>query len=96
MYVYSDSRRALDGAGLKVGRWLKRRLDAGQLEAGEWRTSPQDIGGDRRVELGCPGCAYVSVVDRPIAPNGVVVGVWPCPSEACPYSEYLALDGWDE
>ena len=79
-----------------MGVWIKKRLDCGPLERSELRASLEDIGGDIRIEIACPGCGKPSTLDRDIAPNGAVIGVWPCPNEACPCSEYLQLESWNE
>lgn len=83
-----------------MGVWLKRRLDEGELEAAEWRVEniqKADISTDAPVvTISCPGCGVSSALTHEVAPNGAVVGIWPCPNEACPASDYLLLDGWDE
>ena len=82
-----------------MGVWLKRRLDDGPLEQCEYRVSTGDIDGSRIIELACPGCGETSTLDETIHTvhgNGVVSPIWICPSESCPCSDWIQLDGAGE
>lgn len=79
------------GQAFPIGTRLHRRLDAGQLEAAEWRLSTP-------LEVACPGCGQVSTlgseyhVDR----AGTVSPVWSCPHERCPAMTWLELGGMED
>ncbi len=74
-------------------RWIRRRLDAGQLEPGAYRVSEGAMG-SRVVTLACPHCGYADVPANEVTPAGVIVCIFVCPSAACTYAGYLRLDGY--
>lgn len=46
--------------------------------------------------VSCPGCGQVDEIEPERVKNGIVVGIWMCPSTACPYIEWLSLDAWND
>lgn len=45
----------------------------------------------------CPGCGEISDLPEThrILTGGVVSPIWSCPSQRCPFVEFLTLDSWD-
>lgn len=76
---------------------LRKRLDLGTLEAGEYRVHEGAMGG-RYVMLACPHCAGSTQlgIEYTVHRNGVVVPRWICPSEACPAAEFITLGDIDD
>lgn len=71
---------------------LRKRLDAGTLEAGEYRVHEGAMG-SRYALLACPHCGEVAQLgaEYTVHVNGVVVPRWLCPSERCPAAEFVTL-----
>lgn len=91
MHLYTPRARG----GSEGVMWIKRRLDAGKLEAGEYRVIRDGMGNGSHVELACPQCAATARLAHPVRIDGAVIGRWACPSEACPTMTWLALHGWE-
>ena len=46
--------------------------------------------------LSCPACGQVDEIEPGRIKSGVVVGIWMCQSQSCPYVEWLTLDAWND
>ena len=81
----------------RIGTRMHRRIDNGRLEPAEYRVVEADMG-EREIVLACPCCGGESSLSgRTIAANGALVGIFTCPVESCPCSDYLELtDAWED
>lgn len=76
-----------------MGIRLARNLGpVAHLTAGQW--TAETASGHPAVS--CPACSEVSELEQRVLVGGIVSMVWSCPSDACPFMEFLSLEAWNE
>jgi hypothetical protein len=84
-----------------MGVRLQRHLGSrDMLEAGQFLSEPLRPAQGRNiaVAIGCPCCGSISdlAAHHVVDPSGLMTPAWSCPSEACPFMDWLELDSWGQ